>query len=222
MEIPKALRQIIKKCNAGARYKETNYFLQLIAIATFLVLFFFAPPVFYLELSPNIYGIFGALIILLFGIVFLVGIIYDEIRKVHSIRVIKVIISDLKKGEWSWKEKGLLPHILRLHPTAIGHESIVYLIGHFVLREGYEKDGIFLINRAKEKDPKLGEINMSNNLSVAGARYLYDSLVSIEDFKRAYIIRQLWNKRVIRYSILVVFVLIILFQTFVQIARNLN
>ena len=219
MSHSKIMGQIFKKCNADYNYIKKKYYWKLALIALFLILFFFGFPIIYLEFSPTAYINFCILAIVLIGIVFFIGLFYDETHKIHSIKIINLLIEKLKKDEWNWLEYKLINHIARLHPFVINSEATLYILGHFFLRQGYTDKGELLIERAKSKDPDLEKINLFNALNVKNAQYFYKSLSTDKNLKTTNVYVQLWNKKSIRYPILLGFCFFLSLHFIVQVAN---
>lgn len=222
MTYSKKINQILKKCKAGYNYKETTYYFRLFTISILFIIFFFCPPILYLKLSLNTYIKFCILIIILIGIVFFIGFFYNESRKAHSIRTINLLIDNLKRGDWNWREHDFFNHIIRFHPIVISHQITMYLLGHLFLREGNTEEGDLLISKALEKDPNLNKIQLTTSLSNDDAQYLYDTIKNETRFQRVHFWRGLWTIKPIRYVVIFLFVLFILLHILAQLAKVLK
>lgn len=191
----------------------------IIFILSFLIAYFF-----YLDIKSHSLKeiIFKGSLIFFFNsfVVSVVFYILNEIIKFQSINALKSSIAHLHCGDWEWITTALINRpVGQLHNIVMTHPVTIFIVGILFLKESYHEEANVLFNKAINLDQRLSEINPTEKVSKDDIRFLNNIVYSENKFQKSYYFKQLWNRKSIRYSIIVIFWFFIVLNIIVQIVK---
>jgi hypothetical protein len=106
-----------------------------------------------------------------------------------------------------------------IHPIFKNNSVIMFILGCILIKKDYEKEGKYLIELAIEKEPDIKKININNKLKNEDAEYLLITLKKDPKLTWSFNVIKLWNKKPIKYIILIMFFSILIINLLIQITK---
>lgn len=147
----------------------------------------------------------------------LINLFLNKLNLFYSIKSIKLAILKILSGKWDLETIRYIDSPVNLNPKVIKHPVTMYILGTYFVKNAYDEEGKYLIEKAFLKDSYLRNVNL-NKLKEKEINYLVESIDKNINFSEKFK-NYTFSKKYIKYTFIIILILFAILNLLSQILK---